>query len=414
MSGDLQHEIVRLLDAVGKKAEDPMGGITRLLYTAEWVDSQMKLKDEIEGYGLRAYFDAIGNLYGRLEADASSRTGGETILTGSHVDTVRNGGKYDGMFGIIAGILAIRYLKEKYGKPLRNIEVVSFAEEEGSRFPFVFWGSKNFLGLVKQEEVENVFDHDGISLAVAMHRAGFGFQKENHERRADVKAFVEIHVEQGNVLEREQKKIGIVNSIAGQRRFSVELTGTANHAGTTPMEYRQDTLFAASKMIAGILGNAKLQGRPLVATAGFIEVKPNIVNVVPGNTNFSLDIRHTDSGILKQFSDESVQLIYEIAKECDVAATVDMWMNESPVPMDDKLVACLENVCKKMNLDYKIMHSGAGHDSQLIAKHIPTAMLFVPSKDGISHNPSEFTEPELLTDGVLALVEALYQLAYVK
>lgn len=409
MEETLQDKITKLLEDAAAKAIDPTGGVTRLLYSKEWVDTQYALKEQMEALGLQTYFDEVGNLYGRL---AGSGDKDETILTGSHVDTVKNGGKYDGMYGITAGIMALHYLKETYGSPLKNIEVVSFAEEEGSRFPEVYWGSKNFLGLGKQEEVALVTDHEGITFQDAMRGAGFDFCSPEKKVREDVSIFLEAHIEQGNVLEKEKKTIGIVNSIAGQRRYIIKLHGTANHAGTTPMEYRQDAFYAAAKMTVAILGRAKEYGSPLVATTGYVDVKPNVGNVVPGETEFSLDVRHTDGAFLESFSEEIQGFIKEIADECGVVAEVDMWMNELPVPMDGKLVSCLEDVCKKQSLDYKLMHSGAGHDSQLIGRHIPTAMLFVPSRNGISHNPEEYTAPEYLEKGTYALADAIYQLAY--
>lgn len=406
---NLQDEIMRLTELMAKTAEDPAGGITRLLYTKEWLESQRTLKSAMEEIGLRTYFDEVGNLFGRLEAAGPSA---ETILTGSHVDTVRNGGKYDGMFGIIAGMVALRYLKDQYGPPLRNIEVVSFAEEEGSRFPTVFWGSKNMLGIADQEDVRDIKDHEGRGFVDEMRNCGFDFSKEHGCKEAT--HFLEVHVEQGNVLELEQKDIAVVNAIVGQRRYNVEVTGVANHAGTTPMQYRKDALHAATRMISQILDRAQDIGDPLVATVGFIEAIPNIVNVIPGGVRFSLDVRHTNAESIRQFTDLAELQMKRIAKQCNVEVSFDLWMDEPPVPMDAKLVSRVERICKKQGLNYKTMHSGAGHDSQLIAQHIPTAMLFVPSRDGISHNPLEYTAPEYLEKGVRALIGTLYELAYTK
>lgn len=409
LSEVLQEKIAQLIERVADKASDSKGGITRLLYSKEWLDTQMELKKIMEEEGLITYFDEVGNLYGRIQGNKNPE---ETIMTGSHVDTVINGGKYDGMYGIIAGIVALSQLKDKYGQACRNIEVVSFAEEEGSRFPTVFWGSKNFLGCGDKEEVEHIQDGDGMAFTDAMHKAGFEFRNSSRDKRSDVKAFLEAHIEQGNILEMERKEIGIVDSIAGQRRYKVEVTGTANHAGTTPMEYRRDAFYATSKMISNILDKARAYGSPLVATAGFIEIKPNVGNVVPGKAEFSLDIRHTDEEFLKKYTDEIVLFMNETAKECNVEVDIHMWMDEPPVQMDKEIVACIEKVCVDRKVNYRVMNSGAGHDSQLIAKQIPTAMIFVPSRGGISHNPKEYTAPQYLEKGVEVLVDSIYQLAY--
>ncbi|WP_371922474.1 allantoate deiminase [Sporosarcina sp. Marseille-Q4943] len=406
---DVTREIAHLEEWLGEFGKDPEGGVTRLLYSKEWVEAQKALEQMMQEDGLTTRYDDIGNLFGRLEGSTYKD---ETILTGSHVDTVKNGGKLDGAFGILAGILAIRLLKEKYGQPLRNLEVVSFAEEEGSRFPYAFWGSKNFVGIAKKEDVENITDFNDVPFVEAMREAGFDFRDESKPFRNDLKGFVEIHIEQGNVLEKEGKDIGVVHSIVGQRRFTVEVTGVANHAGTTPMGYRKDALFAASQMINSVISRAKEYGDPLVATVGKIEVKPNTVNVVPGEALFTLDVRHTEKEVLVKFTEELTAIIQKIAAESDVETTIDMWMDEDPIPMDKQIVAAIEKQTKENGFNYKMMHSGAGHDSQIIAPVLPTAMIFVPSREGISHNPLEYTSPEQLAVGVQALMNSLYALAY--
>lgn len=396
------------LNWLGEFGKDPDGGVSRLLYSKEWVEAQHALKEWIENEGLEARFDEIGNLFGTLKGKNTN----ETILTGSHVDTVKNGGKYDGQYGIIAGILALKYLKETYGQPLRNIEVVSMAEEEGSRFPYAFWGSKNIVGLAKREDVETIADFDGVSFVEAMKEAGFGFRDETKPARQDLKAFVEIHVEQGSVLETEKIPVAVVNNIVGQRRFTIEVTGEANHAGTTPMGYRKDAVFAASQMIFDIISMAKEVGDPLVATVGKIEAQPNIVNVVPGKAIFTIDVRHTDKDAIVSFTKQITDRMNEISKNHEVDTKIDMWMDADPVPMDEKIVEVMEKQCKENGLTYKVMHSGAGHDSQIFAPFVPTAMLFVPSVKGISHNPAEYTHPADLAEGVKALIGSLYELGY--
>lgn len=402
--------IVDMLNELGSRGADPDGGISRFLYSEAWVEAQHFLKNEMEKEGFIASFDEVGNLFGRLEG---TKYPDETILSGSHVDTVRNAGHYDGQLGIITAFLAIKYLKAKYGQPLRNLEVVSMAEEEGSRFPYAFWGSKNIVGTAKKEEVlgKLAFD-DGMPFEEAMRKAGFDFRDETKELRKDIKAFVEIHNEQGNVLEQEGKSVGVVHSIVGQRRFTVELTGQANHAGTTPMGLRKDTVFTASKIITEVITEAKRLGDPLVCTFGKVEVSPNVVNVVPGKVLLTIDTRHTDKDALVSFTNFAEETMKRIAEEDGVGIAIDMWMDEDPVPMDEEIVRVLQNCCNEKGLNYKLMHSGAGHDSQIFAPFYPTAMLFVPSIDGISHNPKEYTEPKDLLEGAKALAAAFYELAY--
>ncbi|WHY85157.1 allantoate deiminase [Neobacillus novalis] len=405
---DLQKEVVDRLEWLGEFGKDPAGGVSRLLYSKEWTQAQHALNGWIEEEGLEAGFDEIGNLFGTLKGKNTN----ETVLTGSHVDTVKNGGLYDGAYGVVAGILALKYLKQKYGQPLRNIEVVSMAEEEGSRFPYAFWGSKNIVGTARREDVENIKDFDGIPFVEAMKESGFNFRDESKAPRNDLKAFVELHVEQGSVLETEKIPVAVVNNIVGQRRFTVEVNGEANHAGTTPMGYRKDALYAASQMVFEMITMAREVGDPLVTTVGKIEAQPNIVNVVPGKAIFTIDVRHTDKEALISFTNQLTERINEISKEHGVETTTDMWMDADPVPMDTTVVELIENQCKENSLNYKVMHSGAGHDSQIFAPFVPTAMLFVPSHKGISHNPAEYTEPSDLAEGVKGLIGALYELGY--
>lgn len=399
-------EHVNWLSSIGL---DSKGGTTRLLYDAAWLEAQNGLKEKFESIGLTTNFDAVGNLFGKLEG---SKYKDETIMTGSHVDTVVNGGALDGQFGILASYLAIKHLKETYGEPLRNLEVVSMAEEEGSRFPFAFWGSKNIFGLVDKQDVLYAEDTEGILFTDAMKQAGFDFRNEDDTLRDDIKAFVEIHIEQGNVLENTGKQVAVVNNIVGQKRYDITLKGEANHAGTTPMCFRHDTVYAMSKMISESVDKAKEWGDPLVLTFGHIDVKPNTVNVVPGETFFTMDCRHTEGDVLNSFTKEVESLFRQIASELEIDINIDIWLDEDPVPMSKEVVKVLEEACQETGLNYTTMHSGAGHDSQIFALHVPTAMIFVPSIGGISHNPAEATKTEDLVEGVKALTASLYKLAY--
>lgn len=383
------------------------GGTTRLLYTTEWLAAQNALKERMTKLGMQTYFDDIGNLYGRFEG---SKYKDEVIMSGSHIDTVVNGGKLDGQLGIIAALLAMQYLKENYGQPLRTLELISMAEEEGSRFPYVFWGSKNVFAIANNKDVENIQDSEGIKFTDAMQSCGFKFN--TRPARQDIKAFLEIHIEQGGVLEKEQKSIGVVTSIVGQRRYNIRLIGEANHAGTTPMSYRRDAVYAFSRICNESINKAVKVGDPLVLTFGHIEAKPNVVNVVPGEVLFTMDCRHTNKAELVAFTQEIEADMQRIATELGLTIEINRWMDEDPIPMNNDLIHLLENICREEKLSYRVMHSGAGHDSQIFAPRVPTAMLFVPSIKGISHNPAENTETEDLVEGIKALTYALYKLAY--
>lgn len=408
MKGEIK-ELRDMLKIFSQIGADPAGGITRLLYSDAWKQAQKKLKNMLQAQGFNAYYDDVGNLFGLIEGTEDKE---ELILTGSHIDTVRSGGMLDGQYGIFASFLAIKNLLAKYGRPKKSLEVVSFAEEEGSRFPYAFWGSKNLVGSANKNDLSAVVDTNGVSFKAAMQEAGFDFANISQHPAKKIAAFIEIHIEQGAVLEHAQKRLGVVTAFVGQKRFDVVLKGTANHAGTTPMNLRKDALEGASRIIVTLLDKAKKIGDPLVLTFGHIVNKPNVVNVVPGEVMFTIDTRHTDAKMLDLFTEEIFVTVKKIAESLDLICEVNKWMDELPVPTDENLTNTVMEVLQENEIDFHIMHSGAGHDSQIIAPVYKTAMLFVPSIDGVSHNPMEDTKIEDLENGVRALEAVLYRLAY--
>lgn len=402
-------EVVATRDWLAQWGADPAGGMSRLLFTKDWLDAQMGLKSKFEDLGMTAEFDEIGNLIGTY---AGTDGTGDIIATGSHVDTVVQGGKLDGALGIFGGYLAVKHLIETFGAPKKSLRIISMAEEEGSRFPFVFWGSKNLVGAVPASDIEGLKDGNGVSFTEAMKECGFGVRTSATSPLDNVKAFVELHIEQGNTLEMEGTSVGVVNAIAGQRRYNITLKGQANHAGTTRMCYRHDVVQVFAEIVSQSIAKANAEGDPLVLTFGHIEVTPNTVNVVPGDAMFTMDCRHTDKDTLVRFSEGIEEDMKRIAAEHGVEIDIDRWMDEDPVPMNPQLVSTIEETVKEMGANYRVMHSGAGHDSQVIAPHVPTGMLFVPSIEGVSHNPAEETKPEDLAQGVEALAAVLHKLAY--
>lgn len=402
-------EISRAIEWLAQFGNRGEEGMIRLLYTPEWLAAQNALKDRFEQSGMATEFDAVGNLKGTIEgADPASGT----VASGSHVDTVVGGGKLDGALGVLSAYLAATDLVKTYGQPKKNLSVLSFAEEEGSRFPYVFWGSKNLFDLEDNAQMKDVVDSGGVSLEEAMRQCGFDYN-QGHDRLMDgVTNWLELHIEQGNTLEMEGQQVGVVHGIVGQRRYDIHLVGEANHAGTTMMRYRHDVVQAYAQIVSRSIEKAEEAGDPLVLTFGKVEVKPNVVNVVPGEMTFTMDCRHTDKDFLVAFTDGLVDDMHEVCAQRGIEITVDNWMDEDPVPMDDGMIEVVRNACKAKNLNYRDMHSGAGHDSQIIARHIPSGMVFVPSIKGISHNPAEATAVEDIKQGIDALKEALHQLAY--
>ncbi|KIL51944.1 allantoate deiminase [Jeotgalibacillus soli] len=399
-------EMIKWLSHFGRTER---GGVTRLLYDQKWQEAQQALHKEMKATGLKSYFDDAGNLYGRLEGLEKTDS---VILTGSHIDTVKDGGKYDGAYGIIAGVLALRQLFKQYGRPKQTIEVVSLCEEEGSRFPLTYWGSGSITGLRKKEHIKEMKDSSGISFSEAMKEAGFGLGRFREARRDDIDCFIELHIEQGEVLEREDKAVGVISRIVGQRRYIVTITGESNHAGTTPMPYRKDAVHTAAVLIQTLIEQAKKTNQELVATVGKMEVKPNIPNVIAREVVFSIDIRHAEESLLESFSNDIFETFRQICQEHQTGIQIENWMSEKPVLMCEKLSALSMGILKREQVPYKVMASGAGHDAQVFGQYVPTSLLFVPSHQGISHSPVEYTKAADLDKGVQLLTKTLYELAY--
>ena len=404
-------EMMRLLEELSEFSA-PGPGTTRLLYTPEWSRAQLFLQEKMADLGLKVTVDKVGNVYGRL---IGQNPEDQVILTGSHVDTVINGGKYDGAYGIVAAMCAIQYLKQTFGQPIRTLEVVSFCEEEGSRFPLTFWGSGNVTGMYDGSEAGACADTEGITLEAAMGDCGYGpdfLNAVDSTRREDIGVFVELHIEQGIVLETTATSIGIVQAIAGQRRFQLKVSGTANHAGTTPMNLRKDALAGTAEMLLALESLSSEAGEPLVATSGRLEVFPNTPNVIPGEVQFTLDIRHSEAKKLEIFCNDIVAAFQDIAEKRGLTLDLNPRLSAAPAPMNIDLCQSLERICQRQDRSYRTMVSGAGHDAQLFAPLCPTAMIFVPSREGISHSPDEYSSPEDLAAGMAVLTQLLYELAY--
>lgn len=394
------------LDWISQFAVDSRGGLTRLAFDQPWMQTQNLIKNTMIEKGFNAFFDEVGNVHVRLEGE-----GEETLIVASHIDTVIQGGRLDGQFGLLAGLLALEKLRNQYGKPKYSIEVISMAEEEGSRFPFNFWGSKNIIAGVEKEEIEELVDKDGISFLQALNKVGFGLKKEK-EMKKHYKAYCELHIEQGGVLEARGKKIGIVHTIVGQRRYEAYLVGEANHAGTTPMGLRRDALDGAARMVLRLKDLARDFGDPMVATVGQMDLNPGSSNVIPGQVRFSIDIRHSKEEVLEGFDKKMRELFDEIAREENLDLSLVLNEASLPVPLDPRLQDELKKICQDKNTPYLSMVSGAGHDAQNFAPLIPTALIFVPSKGGISHSPREDTNLEDLVIGLELLESIIYNWAY--
>ncbi|MBP1966378.1 Zn-dependent hydrolase [Paenibacillus aceris] len=403
--------MLEVLEELSLYGADPEGGVTRLLYTEPWLQAQQALVSKMQQLGLEVGFDAVGNVFGKLQGNETAL---KPILTGSHIDTVKNGGKYDGAYGVVASMMALGYLKAAYGEPRRTLEAVSFCEEEGSRFPLAYWGSGHVTGARPLTLAAEIADHAGITLLEAMRQAGFDAANlgEHPAKREQIGGYLEIHIEQGSVLAYKHKQIGVVTAIVGQIRLTVHVTGSSNHAGTTPMKMRKDALAGAAEMVALTEQMALEAGEPLVATVGRLEVKRGTSNVVPGDVMFTLDIRHTDEPEMRMFCVRLLTKLEEIAMRRGLTIETVQNLHASPVAMHEGISAAIEAACEAGGFRSMRLPSGAGHDAQLFGPICPSAMIFVPSVAGISHSPAEFTEADDLVAGFQTLVHVLYQYGY--
>ncbi len=380
------------------------GEIWRAAYTPEDRTAKKIMREWIEELGLEYREDAIGNVYGRLPGTEPG-----TVLTGSHLDTVKNGGKYDGALGVVTGLAALGYLKQSGFVPKHSLEVAGLMEEEGSRFTSYCLGSRGICGTLTEEDLECV-SRDGVTLREALLSAGYQPEALKSAERDDIRAIVELHIEQGPVLESEQKQIGIVDGIVGIMDYELTIQGSQNHAGTTSMPLRHDPVVAAAEFITESTRQMMEQAPSATLTYGMLQVFPGMQNVIADRVNLLIDMRDgsdeallQDEVILKRAL-ESIE-----SKGFKTRLTRNHWLKA--VKMDPNVVQVIERHCEEKHLAYKHMNSGAGHDSMIFGRYFPTAMIFVPSIGGISHNPAEATAVSDIQTGFELLCDVLKELS---
>ncbi len=384
-------------------------GVCRAVYTPEWSDAQNQIRRWIEEAGLEASSDAVGNVWGKLEGSEP----GPSIVTGSHIDSQIYGGRYDGALGVIAGLVALRALRAQFGQPKRTLEVVSFCEEEGSRFPSAYcWGSRAINGLIRPGEADQHLAEDGTTMGDAMRDVQLDPDQIPSVRRTDIDTFVELHIEQGPFLEEAGLPVAIVHSITGIHEYLIEVTGRADHAGARPMDLRRDAMAGAAEMITCILENARRAGRPAVSTVGKLQVQPGYPAIVPQTVTFSLDARHPDGEALERLTAAHRACASEIAERYELDVRWGVTGELAPCQSDPGLVKLFEDVAREANIPTLSMASGAFHDTQIMANSSKVAMIFVQSKDGRSHAPEEFTSIEHAVAGIQVLANGLKELAY--
>jgi len=381
-------------------------GAYRPLYSDAWAAACNLVAGWMKEAGLAVRRDAVGNLWGRIEGSGSA------VVTGSHIDTVRHGGRLDGALGIAAGLTALRAIAQARGKPKRPLELLVVCEEEGSRFATNFWGSRAIIGAIGPDEADTVKDAEGVTLARAMRDRGLDPATIASAARDDLGAFVELHIEQGSILETEQVPLAVVTTIAGAVHLEVVVTGRPDHAGTTPMDLRRDALAGAAAMIQAVQSIAAALGRPAVATVGRVRVEPDQINVIPGRVTFTIDLRHSDMTGRRALEERLRSLCGTIASERGLGIEIRTLHERPPVPMNGAVRQVLERAATDTGVTPKVLVSGAGHDAQVLAARCQVGMLFVPSIGGRSHCPEEATDPKHLALGTRVLARALELLAY--
>jgi allantoate deiminase len=379
---DQARRVIAECRQISAMTEEP-GRITRRFLSPPMREVHAHLRDRMESMGMAVHLDGVGNLRGLWQPSGAS---GRRLVMGSHIDTVPDAGAFDGVLGVVMALEWVR-IAQDLKLPLA-IEVIAFSEEEGVRFGIPFIGSRAVAGRFNQTLLDTE-DSDGISLGAAIR--AFGLDPSMIGGAAlDPSAigFVEVHIEQGPVLESENLSLAVVTGIVGQTRLTLEFTGQANHAGTTPMRLRHDALFAAAEWIAYVESLA-LTTDGLTATVGRVIVEPNAANVVPGKTLVSLDVRHAHDASRLSAVEKLVEHANAVAARRGLALQRTDRLDQPAVPMDERLTSFLTDAIEAAGMPLKKMPSGAGHDAMVMAARVPSAMLFLRSPGGISHHPAE-------------------------
>jgi allantoate deiminase len=404
--------IQRDIEELAKCNATPGRGLTRFSLTPEDRAARGYLKQEMENCGLVVFEDAAGNLVGRREGQLKDAP---VVMIGSHFDSVKGGGNFDGPAGVSAALETARVLFERGIITRYPIEVVAMIEEEGARFSASLYGSRAMTGKIDVAQLKQRKDSTGISMYDALRDFGFNPDEIDQARRPDgsVKAFLELHIEQGPVLETENLDIGIVRSIVGINELSILVKGRQGHAGTIPMHLRADAMDIAAKVIAQIADIARAVGGGTVATVGSISVKPGGYNIIPGEVEFSVDIRSANAEQIDSVEQRIRELVDVVTHGSEVKCEISNLMKIAPVQMAMHIVEQETVIAQNLGLHSRMMSSGAGHDAMIMAAVTNAGLLFVPSLAGRSHCPEEWTDYEQLQKGIEVYLHTVLGLAEV-
>lgn len=393
------------MDQINSISVTEEGGMMRLALSDADKEARNLLKQWMIDAGMEVRIDDMGSMYGVLKGTDSDAL---PICFGSHMDTQPNGGKYDGFYGVMSALEAVCTFRDNNVDNKHPLMVINWTNEEGARFTPPMLASGVVAGKFDGEWVHNLKDQDGVSFLNELKRIGYLGKKENRLEKA--KAYIELHIEQGPVLESEGCSLGIVNAALGITGIDIIITGEANHAGPTPMSTRKDALMAAAEIMLEIKEYVTSYGDPAVATIGTISIHPASKNVIPGIAKFSIDIRyHTPEG-LTEIENSVINIVEKVCERNGTKGDVQRYWRAEPVYYDGTVITAITNAVKKIGCPSKVLTSGAGHDAVFISDIIPTGMLFVPSIGGKSHCPQEETDWEDLVNGTQACVEIIKEL----
>ncbi|TMJ85849.1 MAG: Zn-dependent hydrolase [Alphaproteobacteria bacterium] len=393
------------LDAFNRIGALPGGGNCRLALSDEDRAGRDLLVRWMRDLGLTVTIDAIGNIFG-------VRRGRENlppVMFGSHIDTVGTGGRYDGLYGVLAGLEACQALDDAGRITRRPLALVAFTNEEGSRFPPYAMGSLVYVGGLALEDAYAVRGIDGATVGEELRRIGYagdarpGFLKPH--------AYLELHIEQGPVLENEGRAVGAVEGITGLRWMEVSITGRSAHAGTTPMDLRHDAGYAAGEIAVFVRRVAREMAGQQKGTVGRIELYPNLVNVVAERAVLTVDLRNIDNEPLQQAERKLADFLDRLAAQEQIVIATRSLARFDPVAFPNEMVSLVETTAQELGFACRRLPSGAGHDAQMMARLCPASMIFVPSAGGLSHNVREYTAPEHLHAGASVLLNAVLRLA---
>ncbi|WP_458120715.1 allantoate amidohydrolase [Paenibacillus sp. Z6-24] len=402
----LQQRIEDHIEALSAFTATPGQGTTRLTYSPQDVQARQYIKEQMAKYGLSVREDGIGNIFGRLEG---TQPDAPAVLVGSHFDSVPNGGSYDGPAGVVAGLEVAALFQENQIQPTYPLEVIAMVEEEGARFAGGLMGSRAMLGILSEQEFSELRDKDGITTIQAMEQAGLDTSLPRIRDPRTIRAFLELHIEQGPVLEEKGIPIGIVEAIVGLAQLEITVQGQAGHAGTTPMDRRADALVAAAGIIAALPDIALETGDGSVITTGRLNVWPGGANVIPDKVVFTVDLR---SG-----REENVQTLIrrtqELAASCEkngIRVSVQQQLYMKPKAMNEPIRALLREKSEQLGIPHCPINSGAGHDAMVFADVTDVGMLFIPSRSGLSHCPEEWSDAADIAKAVHIFYETIRSL----